>query len=139
VYETPAGTILYAAREALENICLDRETFHYKQMVALRYAELVYYGLWYSPLRQALDAFFNATTRNVTGTVRVKLYKGNCRVVGAKSPKTLYMPDLASFTMGDEYDSTDATGFIRLFSLPTKITNLVERTTSGRKGPRKKR
>jgi len=133
VYETPGGTILYEAHRALENICLERETFHYKQQVALRYAELVYYGQWYAPLRNALDAFFNETQRNVTGTVRVKLYKGNCRVVGSKSPKSLYLQDLASFTMGAEYDSTDANGFIRLFSLPGKVAGIVERQTSGRK------
>ena len=127
VYETPGGTILYAAREALENLCLDRETFHYKQQVALKYAELVYYGLWYTPLRLALDAFFNETQRNVTGTARVKLYKGNCRVVGTKSPKSLFLPKLASFTMGAEYDSTDAIGFIRLFGLPAKVYGAVNR------------
>ena len=127
VYETPAGTILYAAHQSLEHVCLDRDTFHYKQEVALRYAELVYYGLWYAPLRRALDAFFDDTQKNVSGTVRVKLYKGNCRVVGCKSPFSLYMPDLASFTMGDEYNSTDAIGFIRLFGLPAKVSGMVER------------
>jgi len=131
VYETPGGSILYAAREALENLCLDRETFHYKQQLALRYAELVYYGQWYTPLRQALDAFFNETCKNVTGTVRVKLYKGNCRVVGTKSPKSLFLPKLASFTMGAEYDSTDAIGFIRLFGLPARVCGAVERKTGG--------
>ncbi|MBP7934231.1 MAG: argininosuccinate synthase [Phycisphaerae bacterium] len=133
VYETPAGTILYAAHQSLEHVCLDRDTFHYKQEVALRYAELVYYGLWYAPLRQALDAFFNTTQKNVSGTVRVKLYKGNCRVVGCRSPFSLYMPDLASFTMGDEYDSTDAIGFIRLFGLPAKVSGIVERQKGKRK------
>ena len=140
VYETPAGTILHAAHQALENICLDRDTYHFKQGVALRYAELVYNGLWYTPLRQSLDAFFNETQKNVTGTVRVKLYKGNCRVVGCKSPYSLYMPDLASFTMGDEYNSTDAIGFIRLFGLPAKVSGIVRRMTAGnKKAARKKK
>jgi argininosuccinate synthase len=133
VYETPGGTILYEAHRALENICLDRDSRHYKQQVALRYAELVYYGQWYTPLKRALDAFFDQTQRNVTGTVRLKLYKGNCRVVGSKSPMSLYMPALASFTMGQEYDQTDATGFIRLFGLPAKVASLVERQARGRK------
>ena len=133
VYETPAGTILYAAHQSLEHVCLDRDTFHYKQEVALRYAELVYYGLWYAPLRRSLDAFFDDTQKNVSGTVRVKLYKGNCRVVGCKSPFSLYMPDLASFTMGDEYNSTDAIGFIRLFGLPAKVSGIVERQKKKRR------
>ncbi|HSW45489.1 MAG TPA: argininosuccinate synthase [Phycisphaerae bacterium] len=141
VYETPGGTILYAACQAIENICLDRDTFHYKQQVALRYAELVYYGQWYTPLRHALDAFFNQTQQNVTGAVRVKLYKGNCRVVGTRSTKSLYMPKLASFTMGGEYNPTDADGFIRLFGLPAKVCGAVERETSrkARKSPRRKK
>jgi argininosuccinate synthase len=135
VYETPGGTILYAAHEALEHLCLDRETLHYKQQVALKYAEMVYYGLWYTPLRPALDAFFNETQRNVTGTARVKLYKGHCRVVGTKSPKSLFLPKLASFTMGAEYNSTDAIGFIRLFGLPAKVCGAVNRET-GKRGKR---
>ncbi|UCD28217.1 MAG: argininosuccinate synthase, partial [Planctomycetota bacterium] len=133
VYETPGGTILYEAIKALENICLDRETLHYKQQVALRYAELVYYGQWYTPLRETLDAFFDKVTQPVTGTARIKLYKGNCRVVGTKSKNTLYMPDLASFTMGAEYDSTDAIGFIKLFGLPAKIGGIVKRKSGGMK------
>ena len=132
VYETPGGTILYAAHEALEHLCLDRETLHYKQQVALKYAEMVYYGLWYTPLRPALDAFFNETAKNVTGTVRLKLYKGNCRVVGTKSPKSLFLPKLASFTMGAEYNSTDAIGFIRLFGLPARVCGAVNRETGKR-------
>jgi len=133
VYETPGGTILHEAARALEKICLDRETLHYKQQVALRYAELVYYGQWYVPLREALDAFFDRVTLPVTGKVRVKLYKGNCRTVGAKSKNSLYMPDLASFTMGAEYDSTDAIGFIKLFGLPARIGGAVQRKTAGKK------
>ncbi len=132
VYETPGGTILMEARQALEAICLDRDTLHYAQHASLRYAELVYYGQWYSPLREALDAFFASVQKPVSGTARIKLYKGNCRAVGAKSPRSLYMPDLASFTMGDEYDSTDAIGFIRLFGLPAKVNGIVNRRSAGK-------
>jgi len=127
VYETPGGTILYAAHAAMESICLDRDTLHYKEQAALRYAELVYYGQWYTPLRQAMDAFFDETQRNVTGMARVKLYKGNCRVVGVKSRYSLYMANLASFTMGQEYDQADAKGFVRLFGLPAKVSGIVAR------------
>jgi len=121
VYETPGGTILTTAHRALESLTLDRETMHYKQQVALKYAELVYYGQWFCTLREALDEFVNLTQRNVTGTVRLKLYKGRCDIAGVKSPKSLYKQDLAGFTMGAEYDPTDATGFIRLFGLPMKV------------------
>lgn len=121
VYETPAGTILVTAHRALEMLCLDRDTAHYKQQIALRYAELVYYGQWFTPLREALDAFVEKTQAPVTGKVRLKLYKGNCRGAGISSPNSLYAVDLASFTMGAEYDSTDATGFTRLFGLPMKV------------------
>ncbi len=127
VYETPGGTILVTAHQALESLTLDRETMHYKQQVALKYAELVYYGQWFSPLRKALDGFVNVTQRNVTGSVRLKLFKGRCTLAGIKSPKSLYSSDLASFKMGKEYDSTDATGFIRLFGLPMKVAGMVER------------
>ena len=127
VYETPGGTILVTAHQALESLTLDRETMHYKQQVALKYAELVYYGQWFSSLRKALDGFVNVTQRNVTGSVRLKLFKGRCTLAGIKSPKSLYRTDLASFKMGDEYDSTDATGFIRLFGLPMKVAGMVER------------
>ena len=133
VYETPGGTILYAGIRALESICLDRDTLHYKHQVSLRYAELVYYGQWYSPLRESLDAFFNRVAEPLTGTVRFKLYKGNCRVVGVKSPNTLYLEDLASFTMGAEYDSTDATGFIKLFGLQMQVGGAVARKGTKRK------
>jgi len=128
VYETPGGTILSAAHKGLEMLCLDRETLHYKQQVALRYAELVYYGQWFTPLREALDAFINSTQQNVSGTVRLKLYRGHCLLAGVKSPHSLYAADLASFTMGAEYDSTDATGFIRLFGLPLKIQALKKKS-----------
>ena len=129
VYETPGGTILVTAHNALESLTLDRETMHYKQQVALKYAELVYYGLWFSQLRQALDAFVNVTQRNVTGEVKMKLFKGHCSPAGIKSPNSLYQTDLASFKMGTEYDQTDATGFIRLFGLPAKVAALVNKKT----------
>ena len=132
VYETPGGTILKEALEAIEHICLDRDTYHYKQQIALRYAELVYNGQWYTPLRESLDAFFATVAKPLTGTARVKLYKGNCRAVGAKSKNSFYMPDLASFTMGESYDSTDAIGFIRLFALPAKVGGIVRRQTSNK-------
>lgn len=129
VYETPGGTILTTAHKALETLTLDRETAHYKQQVALKYAEMVYYGQWFCRLREALDAFVNVTQENVTGTVRLKLYKGQATLAGTKSPKSLYNPHLASFTMGAEYNSTDAIGFIRLFGLPMKVAGAVERQT----------
>jgi len=121
VYETPGGTILVTAHKLLESLTLDRETMHYKQQVALKYAELVYYGQWFSPLRQALDEFIDATQKNVTGTVRVKLFKGRCTPAGAKSKYSLYSTDLASFKMGAEYDPADAKGFIKLFGLQMRL------------------
>jgi argininosuccinate synthase len=116
-YETPGGTILFEAHRALESLTLDRETMHYKQQVALKYAEMVYFGQWFCPLREALDAFVASTQRNVTGSVRLKLFKGRATVASVTSPKSLYSADLASFTMGAEYTPSDATGFIRLFGL----------------------
>ena len=127
VYETPGGTILYTAHQALESICLDRETLHYKDVVAQRYAELVYYGQWFTPLRQALDAFVQKTQETVTGVVRLKLYKGGCSVVGRKSPYSLYREDLATFGQDDVYDQADAQGFINLFGLPLKVRALVDK------------
>jgi len=127
VYETPGGTILVEAHKNLETLTLDRDTLHYKQQVALKYAELVYYGQWFCQLRHALDAFVNVTQQNVTGTVRMKLYKGRCTPAGIKSPKSLYSTKMASFTMGDEYNPTDATGFIRLFGLQMKVAGLVNK------------
>ncbi len=126
VYETPGGTILYAAHRALETLTLDRETLHYKELVAQRYAELVYYGQWYTPLKEALDAFVAATQDRVTGTVRCKLYKGSCTVVGRKSPNSLYREDYATFGAEDVYDQKDAAGFIRLFGLPMKVRALLD-------------
>ena len=126
VYETPGGTILYTAHRGLESICLDRETLHYKDVIAQRYAELVYYGLWFTPLREALDAFVRQTQETVTGTVRLKLYKGSCTVVGRKSPYSLYREDYATFGEEDVYDQADAQGFINLFGLPMKVKALLD-------------
>jgi len=127
VYETPGGTILMTAHRALEMLTLDRETAHYKQQIALKYAEMVYYGQWFCRLREALDAFVNVTQETVSGTVRIKLFKGQATLAGVTSPKSLYNPHLASFTMGAEYNSTDATGFIRLFGLPMQVSGIVQR------------
>jgi len=126
IYETPGGTILYTAHQELESLTLDRETLHYKHVVAERYAELVYYGLWFTPLREALDAFVQKTQENVTGTVRLKLFKGSCRVVGRKAPYSLYREDFATFGQDDVYDQSDAVGFINLFGLPLKVKALVD-------------
>jgi len=133
VYETPGGTILVTAHSALESLTLDRDTMHYKQQVALKYAELVYYGLWFSQLREALDAFVDVTQRNVTGEVKLKLFKGRCTPAGIKSPNSLYKTDLASFKMGAEYDPADATGFIHLFGLPAKVAAVVKKKTKSEK------
>ena len=116
-YETPGGTMLYEAHRALESVTLDRDTLHYKQFVSLKYAQLVYYGQWFCPLRKALDAFIDQTQKNVTGSVRVKCFKGKASAAGVTSPKSLYSGKLASFTMGGEYTPSDATGFIKLFGL----------------------
>jgi argininosuccinate synthase len=120
-YETPAGTLLHAAHQELEAICLDRETFHYKQHVALRYAELVYYGQWFTPLRVALDAFVQATQHHVTGSVTLGLYKGTVRVLDRQSPYSLYDTSIGGFTMGADYDQRDAAGFINIVGLPVKL------------------
>jgi argininosuccinate synthase len=127
VYETPGGTLLYAAHRELERLVLDRETLHQKEALAIRYAELVYYGQWFSTLRQALDAFVEVTQQNVTGTVRLKLYKGNVIPAGSQADKSLYLEDLASFADTELYDQKDAVGFIRLFGLPMKVAGLVKR------------
>jgi argininosuccinate synthase len=120
-YETPAGTLLVAAHQELEALCLERELLHFKQSVALRYAELVYYGLWFTPLREALDAFVNSTQQTVTGQITLGLYKGNISVLSRSSPYSLYSTDLAAFTMGDSYNPKDAEGFIRLLGLPARV------------------
>jgi argininosuccinate synthase len=126
VYETPGGTILYQAHRALETICLDRETLHQKEIMAPRYAEMVYYGQWFTPLREALAAFVSKTQETVTGTVRVKLFKGSCTVVGRKSPYSLYREDYATFGEDDVYDQADAEGFINLFGLQLKVKALLD-------------
>ncbi len=132
IYETPGGTLLYTAHQELEGLALDRETLHYKQLVAQRYAELVYYGQWFTPLRQALDAFVQSTQQSVTGSVRLKLYKGACHVVGRKAPDSLYREDFATFGKDDVYDQSDAQGFINLFGLPLKVKALVDMDTNGK-------
>jgi argininosuccinate synthase len=121
VYETPGGTILYKAHQALESITLDRDTLQYKQAVAQRYAQLVYYGQWFTPLKEALDAFIGKTQETVSGKVRLKLYKGSCFVVGRKSLHSLYNPELATFEKEKIYNQKDAEGFINLFGLPIKV------------------
>lgn len=126
VYENPGGAILFYAHRELEYLCLDRATYHYKELVANRYAELVYDGMWFSPLREALDAFVNATQETVTGTVRLKLYKGNIISAGAKSPYSLYDHDVVTFEEDEVYDQADGTGFINLFGLPLQVRALMQ-------------
>ena len=118
VYETPGGTILYRAHQVLETICLDRDTQHYKELVANRYAELVYFGQWFTPLREALAAFVTETQKTVTGEVKLKLYKGNIINAGVTSPYSLYSEEIATFGEDHVYDQKDAAGFINLFGLP---------------------
>jgi len=125
VYETPAGTLLLKAHQALESITLDKHTMHYKDFCAVKYAELVYNGMWYTRLREALDAFIDVTQEQVTGTVRLKLYKGNVIIAGRKSPYSLYREDYASFGEEDVYNQKDAEGFIALFGLPMKVEALL--------------
>jgi argininosuccinate synthase len=131
IYETPGGTILYKAHQELESICLDKNTLHFKQMIGLRYAELVYDGLWFSSLREALDGFVLVTQRHVTGHVRLKLYKGNIIVEGRKSPYSLYREDYASFGMSDVYNQHDAEGFIHLWGLPLKVDAMLSIAGTG--------
>jgi len=125
VYETPGGAILYKAHQALESICLDKATLHQKLQLALKYAELVYNGQWYSPLREAIDGFVDVTQRKVSGDVRLDLYKGNVTVTGRRSPYSLYREDYASFGQMDIYNQQDAEGFIHLFGLPNKVEALL--------------
>ena len=119
-YETPGGTLLLTAHRELEALCLDRDLLHYKQEIGLKYAELVYFGLWFTPLREALDAFVASTQKNVTGTVSLSLYKGNIAVASRQSEFSQYRTDLSSFTMGASYDQKDAAGFIRILGLPSR-------------------
>lgn len=125
VYETPGGTILYAAHRELELLCLDRDTLHYKELVAQRFAELVYFGQWYTPLREALSAFVDKTQETVTGTVKMKLYKGNLVPAGASSEYSLYSEELSTFSRDEVYNQKDAEGFINLFGLPIKVRSLM--------------
>jgi argininosuccinate synthase len=119
-YETPGGTLLISAHRELESLCLERELMHFKQHIGLKYAELTYFGLWFTPLREALDAFVEATQKDLTGAVTLSLYKGNIAVVSRQSDFSLYRTDLSSFTMGDGYDQKDAAGFIRILGLPSR-------------------
>jgi argininosuccinate synthase len=121
VYETPGGTILRAAHQAVESLTLDREVMHLRDSLISRYAELVYYGYWFAPERYALQALIDEAQKPVTGTARLKLYRGNATVVGRKAPKSLYRPDLVTFEAGGDYQQADATGFIRLNALRLKI------------------
>ena len=121
VYETPGGTILYHAHNKLEEICLDRDTYHYKQQIGLKFADLVYFGQWFTPLREALTAFVDSTQQTVTGDVRLKLYKGNIIDAGVTSPYSLYDEEIATFDEDQVYDQKDSAGFINLFGLPIKV------------------
>jgi len=126
VYETPGGTILYAAHEALETLTLDRDTQHYKETIATRFAELVYYGQWFTPLREALSAFVDKTQENVTGDVKLKLYKGNIINSSITSPYSLYNEDIATFGEDHVYNQADSAGFINLFGLPIQVKALAD-------------
>ena len=126
VYENPAGSILYKAHDVLETLCLDRETQHYKALVAQKFAEVVYYGQWFTPLREALSAFVDKTQETVTGDVKLKLYKGNMINAGVTSPYSLYSEDFATFDADDVYDQKDSAGFINLFGLPIKVKAILD-------------
>ena len=125
-YETPGGTLIMAAHREIEGLTLDRSLSHYKQALALDYADLVYAGLWFTPLRESLDAFFTKATEGNTGEVTLRLYKGGFQPVSRKSPNSLYSLDIASFTMGAEYDQKDARGFINLIGLPMQVRALLK-------------
>ena len=128
-YETPGGTLILTAQRELEALTLDRDLSHFKEAIALKYAELVYFGLWFTPLRESLDAFVNSTQENVTGSVTLALYKGNVSVVSRRSEFSLYSTDLSSFTMGDTYDQKDAAGFIKILGLPARTrARLLQKT-----------
>lgn len=132
VYETPGGTLLYSAHRELEYLTLDRETLHYKDLIAQKYAEMVYYGLWFTPLREALDAFVIKTQERVTGAVRLKLYKGNVIVAGRKSPYSLYKESVVTFMHDEVYNQADAEGFINLFGLPLTVRAMVNEGILGK-------
>ena len=131
VYETPGGTILFAAHTGLEQLILDRDTTQYKAIVAQKFAQLVYDGLWYTPVREAISAFVDVTQKEVTGTVKMKLYKGTAYPVAKKSPYSLYNEEFATFSKDDVYDQSDAEGFINLFALPLKIRAIQKQTVEG--------
>ena len=133
VYETPGGTILYAAHRELESLCLDRESAHFKEQVALKYAEMVSFGQWYHDLREALQAFITETQRPLTGWVRLRLHKGSVSVLGRHSANSLYREDFATFGQEDVYDQKDALGFINLFGLPMKVKAMIEHSDGGKK------
>lgn len=134
VYETPGGTILYKAHEKLEEITLDKETAHYKQQLALKFADLVYNGQWYTPLRKAMSAFVDSTQETVTGDVKLKLYKGNIIPASVTSPYTLYSTDMATFDEDDCYDQADSAGFISLFGLPIKVRAMNAQVLAEKEG-----
>lgn len=127
VYETPGGTILYKAHEVLESITIDKETAHYKQLVAVKFGEMIYNGQWFTPLREALSAFVDKTQETVNGEVKLKLYKGNITPAGVTSPTSLYSEQIASFGEDNSYDQNDSAGFINLFGLPIKIKAMQEK------------
>ena len=129
VYETPGGTILYHAHEVLETLCLDRDTLHFKQQVAIKFGELVYFGQWFTPLREALSAFVDSTQQNVTGEVKLKLYKGNIINAGTTSPYSLYSESIATFGEDEVYNQMDSAGFIHLFGLPIKVKAMMDAKT----------
>jgi argininosuccinate synthase len=137
-YETPGGTLIMFAIRELEALTLDRHTLHYKQKLALDYAEMVYNGLWFTPLRESLDAFFEKVSEAATGEVALRLYKGNIEPLSRKSPNSLYSLDIASFTMGASYDQKDALGFINLTGLPIKVRANLSRDRQGAVGPSSK-
>jgi argininosuccinate synthase len=141
-YETPGGTLLVDAHRELEALCCERDVTHFKQQVALKYAELAYYGLWFTPLRAALDAFVESTQQEVTGTITLSLYKGNVSIVSRESKHSLYRTDLSSFTMSDSYDQKDAAGFIRILGLPSRSRALADaekKSSAGANGSQPKK
>ncbi len=133
VYETPGGSILYYAHKDLESICLDKETMHYKEMVSLKFADIVYNGQWYTPLREALSAFIDKTQETVTGDVKLKLYKGNIISAGISSPYSLYSEEYATFNEDEVYNQNDSAGFINLFGLPITVKAKMEQALKEKK------
>ena len=130
-YETPGGTLLLTAHRELEALCLDRELAHFKQHIGLKYAEVVYFGLWFTPLRESLQAFVTSSQSDINGTVTLALYKGNIDIAGRKSDSSLYRPDVASFTMGASYNQKDAEGFIRILGLPARSRAIIRSKQEG--------